>query len=229
MQPYVFPYIGYYQLLLSVEKLVMYDDVHFIKQGWINRNRILLNGKDFLFSVPIKDVSSNKLIKDTLIDNSKYVIWVKKFLTTLQQAYKKAPHFHSVFPLIESVFDQEYTSISELAVQSIHTTSRYIGINTRILPTSTIYRNQDLKGKERVIDICKKENAAIYINPSGGKELYSKDEFSQQGIELRFIQPKPLIYKQFNQAFVPWLSIIDVLMFNSQEEIFSFTHNYQLL
>jgi hypothetical protein len=229
MQPYIFPYIGYYQLIKAVDKIVMYDDVSFIKQGWINRNRILLNDRDFTFTVPLKDVSSNKLIKDTLIDSTKYSAWTKKLLATISQAYRRAPYFEEVYNLIESIVNSNNINISELAVHSLKVTSNYIGIETDIIHSSVIYNNQHLKGKERIIDICKQEKAEVYINAVGGQELYSKEEFKRNGIILKFISSKPILYKQYGNEFMPWLSIIDLMMFNKVEEVRDLVDSFELI
>lgn len=218
MQPYVFPYIGYFQLIHSVDKFVCYDDVTFIKQGWINRNRILLNNSDHIFTVPLKSASSYKTIKETEINSQLYPKWRDKFFKTIEQAYKRAPYCETVLPILHDVFDSEYSSISELAMNSIITVCAYLDIDKDTC-TSEVYNNTDLSAQERVLDICRQEQASQYINVQGGKELYSKEAFAKEGIELLFIVPQKVEYKQYNEEFTPWLSIIDVLMFNNKAEI----------
>lgn len=229
MQPYIFPYIGYFQLIEVADKFVVYDDVTFIKQGWINRNYLLLNGKKFLFTVPLKDISSNKLIKDTQIDDLKYPSWARKFLLTIEQAYKKAPFFSIVYDLLEATFKRDHNSISSLAAQSLINTSDYLGLKTAFINSSAIYRNEHLKGQERVLDICKAEGVDRYINVPGGQNLYSKEEFERNKMKLEFISSKEITYPQFNNSFIPWLSIIDVMMFNDVNKIHEFTKNYDLI
>lgn len=220
MQPYVFPYIGYIQLVAAVDKFVFYDDVSFIKQGWINRNNILLGGKAHLFTVPLEKASSFNLIKDTKLNQKFYPTWSKKFIMTLEQNYKKAPHYNAVMPMVKEVFFAENETISELAIQSVISTINYLGLKTEIVKSSTIYNNTHLNGQDRVLDICRKEHAKHYINPIGGQVLYSKDTFLEQNLKLNFIKSIPLSYEQ-NESndFVPFLSIIDTLMFNSPEQI----------
>lgn len=218
MQPYLFPYIGYFQLINSVDKFVIYKDVAFIKQGWINRNNILSAGKTSLFTVPLQDASSYKLIKDTRVNDDSFPKWKEKFYRTLEVNYAKAPYFSEIFALVKNVLDKETNSISELAEESVISVCSYLGMKTNFSDSAN-YQNGNLKGKDRVIDICKKENADIYINAIGGKELYSKDEFKENNIELFFLSPAKVPYKQLNDEFTPWLSIIDVLMFNSKEAI----------
>ena len=229
MQPYIFPYIGYFQLINSVDKFVVYDDVAYIKQGWINRNRILLNNEPHMFTVPLKNASSFTLIRETEINNNLFWQWKDKFLKTLIQAYRKAPYFETTYELIAGVFNHHYESISELASRSLTDTSRYMGIQTEFLFTSVSYSNSDLKAKDRVIDICKRESAAIYINPIGGRELYNKLDFEKEGLALQFVQTKSISYRQLNDKFVPWLSIIDLLMYNSKEQLQVFLKEYELV
>lgn len=230
MQPYLFPYIGYFQLLAAVDKFVIYDDVNFIKGGWINRNNVLINKKSNLFTVPLTKVSSYTLINETKINLKFYNIWKVKFLRSLEQSYKKAPHFTEVYNLIENVLEiKENDLISELAVNSIKEVSKYLQLGTEICETSEIYNNKTKSGQERVLDICGIEKASQYINPIGGIELYSKNTFKEKGIVLNFIKSKPIIYSQFDNDFSPWLSIIDVLMFNSIGEVNKMINQYDLV
>jgi hypothetical protein len=228
MQPYLFPYIGYFHLIDAADKFIFYDDVNFIKQGWINRNYILSDNKGFLFSVPVKDISSFRLINEVEINEKIFPHWKKKFLKTLELSYSKAPCFQPVFEMVQSVFDTAHTHVSKMAAQSIAEVCNFLGIETVVVASSSGYSNAHLKGKVRVLDICKKENATTYFNASGGQELYDKEEFSSEGIDLKFVKPLGKNYTQFNGEFVPWLSIIDVLMFNNVDECKVLLKNYEL-
>jgi hypothetical protein len=227
MQPYFLPYIGYFQLLNAVDKFVILDDVNFIKRGWINRNRILVNGKAHLFTIPLKEASQNKLIKD--IGISREANWRNKFLKTIEMNYKSAPFFDTVFPMINKIISSDETLISKFIIKGLIEIMEYLSIKTKLIRTSTIYENHHLKAVEKIIDICRKENATLYINPVGGLNLYSKERFEEDGIKLNFITARPITYKQFRNEFVPWLSIIDVLMFNSKESINEYLNNYEFL
>ena len=229
MQPYLFPYIGYYQLINAVDKFIIYNDVNFIKQGWLNRNSILINGKTYLFAVPLENQSSFSKINETLINQKLYPNWKKKFLKTIEQNYNKSPFFKEVFPMIKSVFDINTNNLSVLAENSLKMVSNYIGIPAVFEDSATIYQNQNLSSLYRVLDICKKENATVYINPIGGLELYSKKDFLEHNITLNFIKSNAINYKQFNHEFVPNLSIIDILMFNDINKIKGFLTNYELI
>lgn len=224
MQPYFLPYIGYFHLIKASNTFVFYDDVNFIKQGWISRNRILLNERDFVFNLEMKGASSFKKINTINVGNNR-----PKLLKTFEQAYKKAPFFKDVEPLLHSVFDNTENSLSQYIILSTHIVLRYLGINTKILISSEIEKSNELKGQEKVIAICKELGATHYINSIGGQNLYSKNDFANSGISLSFIQSGKIEYKQFDNEFIPWLSIIDVLMFNSVDEIHKMLDNYELI
>lgn len=228
MQPYLFPYLGYFQLINYADLFVIYEDVSYIKQGWINRNNILVNGKSHLFTVPVRDASSFKPIYQTLINIDKYPKWKSDFLRTLDLNYHKAPYFEAIIPVIKEVLHTEYTFVSELAVSSITAVCTYLGINTPFVG-SIVYRNGNLKGQDRIIDICRIEKSDVYVNAIGGIELYSRDEFKKHGLDLRFLKPVLFPYKQFDIGFVPMLSIIDVLMFNSAEESAEMLNQFELV
>lgn len=229
MQPYFFPYIGYFQLISAVDKFVAYDDVSYIRQGWINRNRILLGGKDHMVSVPLADASSYRTIRDTLIHKERYGAFKKRLSKTLLQAYGKAPFHEDVRELVQRVLDSEDVSVSRLAVNSLKSVCSYLSLQTSIVDTSLVYQNDHLHAQDRVLDICRKEGASGYVNPPGGTELYQKDIFAESGVELLFLKPKPLCYRQYDNEFVPWLSIIDVLMFNPAGAVRAMLGEYELV
>lgn len=228
MQPYVFPYIGYFQLIQAVDVFVFYDDVHFIKKGFINRNSILLNGIKYPFVIPCKSISQNKLIKDVELffdERSK-----QKFLKTLKQAYKRAPYYDLIFPLIKDfIVKNTSRTISEFAIESVKLVANYLQINTQWSISSLSYTDsRGLAKEERLIQIAKKVQATSYINTIGGKTLYSKTCFERAGLELHFIESEYIVYPQFCNEFVPWLSIIDVMMFQSKEDIGFLLQNYKI-
>lgn len=227
MQPYIFPYIGYFQLIKAVDKFVLYDDVNFINRGWINRNRILVNGKDSMFTIPLKDASQNKLINEIDVNWDKN--WKSKFLKTIEQSYKKAPFYSEVLLIIEKSIEADGGQFSKVIEQNLRLICEYLAIKTEIISSSSIYQNTDKKAQERILDICTQENANHYINPIGGLELYDKEVFTKENMVMNFMKSKSVEYTQFKNDFVPWLSIIDVLMFNSKAEINKFLDNYELV
>ncbi|SMO86595.1 WbqC-like protein family protein [Flavobacterium resistens] len=227
MQPYLFPYIGYFQLIKSADVFVVYDDVNFIKKGWINRNSILVNGVDFLFKVPLNEISQNKVINQVeVIENSN---WKKSLLKTITLAYKNAPFFTKVYPIFENIINQEEKNLSKFIIYSLREICSFLSIETNIIQSSDITKNNELKGQFKIIEICNKLNADSYVNAAGGMALYDKEIFLEHNIALNFIKSRPIVYTQFKNEFVPWLSIIDVMMFNSKEQINDFLNQYDLV
>lgn len=227
MQPYFFPYIGYWQLINAVDKYVLYDDVNFIKGGWINRNRILVNGKPQYFNVQMKGASSFRLINEIQINNSE--IYINKNIKTIYMAYHKAPYFEKINSLIEKILSNRTENLTEYVINSIKCISEYLDIKTEFIISSSLPKNNKIKGQDKIIDICKKLHADEYYNAIGGMELYSFDKFKENGIILSFVKTNDICYQQFNNEFVPNLSILDVMMFNSQEEIKRMLDDFTLI
>ena len=219
MQPYFFPYLAYFQLISAGDCFVFYDDVAFIKQGWINRNRILVNEAPIYFTVPLSKASSNISINKTFIHRDHYSIWKKKFLRTLKQHYADAPHLDNVFDLVQNVVAREPENIASLAIRSVELCSTYMGISTHFKISSQDFPNTGAHGVRRVLDICLNHQANVYINSIGGKSLYNKDDFNGEKIALFFLNPQLKAYPQARKEFFPGLSILDVLMNCSVDQI----------
>ena len=228
MQPYFMPYIGYFQLINSVDKFVIYDNIQYTKKGWINRNRILANGKDQLITLPIKKDSDYLNVVERELSES----WDKdksKMLNVIKASYNKAPYFQETFELISKCLNNPEANLFRFIYDSIVLINDHLEIKTPIIISSTIDADHTLKSQDKVLSLCKEQNADIYINSIGGIELYDKETFKQNNIKLNFIKSNPIQYKQFNNEFVSWLSIIDVLMFNSKEQIKEYLNNYTLI
>jgi hypothetical protein len=222
MQPYLFPYIGYYQLVYASDVFVIYDDVTFIKQSYINRNSILVNEKSQRFTLPIPGASSN-----TLIQNLSYTV-DKKILKTIQQAYRKAPFYNDVIGLISSVFTSEDRSVAKLNEKSLRLVFEYLGLEKKFVFASELVYGREVHRAERLVSLSKMFNCDHYINSPGGKELYEKQYFLDQGVKLDFIDSQITAYKQLSSEFVPHLSMIDILMNCSKEQIIQMLSNYRL-
>ena len=226
MQPYFFPYLGYWQLINAVDKYVVYDDVAFIKGGWINRNNILLNGKKFLITLPLDNPSSFRNINEiTLIKNE---IAVRKVLRTIESAYKKAPYFSIIMPIIEKLILNNST-IALLNYNAILEVNNYVGINTEIVLSSDLEKDNSLKAQDKVIHINKLLGSDTYINAIGGQNLYNEEEFKKNGLSLFFLKMGEVKYKQFGNEFIQGLSIIDVLMFNDIKTVKNYLDSYTLI
>lgn len=227
MQPYFMPYIGYFQLIAAVDTFIVYDNIKYTKKGWINRNRMLQNGKDVMFSLPLKsdsdslDVCERELAADFNRD---------KLLNQIKSAYRRAPCFAQTFPLVEQIVRYEEANLFRFLHHSIVKTCEHLGITTETSISSGIAIDHSLKGQDKVIALCEAVGASTYINTIGGMDMYSKETFREQGIELKFIKSRPFDYEQLGSEFVPWLSIIDVMMFNPIEVIRAcITNNYELI
>lgn len=229
MQPYFVPYLGYWQLLNAVDRYVIYDDVNFIKGGWINRNRILYQGKPKYFNVKMQGASSNRLINEVLVDPSEE--WRRSSLALLEQAYKKAPYFEQTKRLVERVLECTEPNLALFLYNSTACVCELLGIQTEIYLASELKMNRScgLHAQDRVIAVCKELGADTYYNAIGGQTLYSKEDFESNGIELKFLQANLQTYTQFEQEFVPGLSIIDVLMFNPLETVRAYLKQYRLI
>lgn len=227
MQPYFFPYLGYYQMLSAVDKFVLLDDVNFIMRGYINRNSILLNGQAHKFSIPLEKPSQNKLINETKLN---FLTKDKEnFLKTITMAYKKAPFFNDFYPVLENIVNNDENDLTKYLKYSFEKIKDYLQIDTEILLSSEIEKDNSLRAQDRIIEINKQLGSTQYINAIGGQELYNKADFTKNNIQLNFIKMSNIEYKQFNNEFVPNLSMIDVLMFNSKEKIKELLKQYELV
>jgi hypothetical protein len=228
MQPYFMPYIGYFQLINSVDKFIIYDNIQYTKKGWINRNRILVNGKDQLITLSIKKDSDYLSVVERKLSES----WGKdknKMLNIIKSSYNRAPYFQETFELISKCLNNSEVNLFNFIYNSIILINKYLEIKTPIIISSTIDIDHTLKSQDKVLSLCREQNADVYINSIGGVELYDKGIFKQNNIELNFIKTNPIQYKQFQNEFIPWLSIIDVMMFNSKEQIKEYLNKYTLI
>lgn len=216
MQPYFLPYIGYFQLIAAVDLFIVYDNIKFTKKGWINRNRMLLNNAATTFSIPIKGDSDFLDVKDRYLAPS---FDRKKLLNQIKAAYFRAPHFPEIFPLIEKTVTFDEQNLFRFIEHSIVQIADRLDIKTQIRTSSSLDLDHTKKGQDRVLDICQATGAKTYINSIGGVDLYSKDIFARNGIALSFLKSTLVEYPQYGDDFVPWLSIMDVMMFNSPESI----------
>jgi len=216
MQPYFLPYIGYFQLLRYVDIFIIYDNIKYTKKGWINRNRLLLNGVSATFSLPLKNDSDNLNIIDRELAAE---FDRRKLLNRFKNAYMRAPYFKEVFPTLERIILNPDNNLFNYIYISVVLLCERLDIDTKILISSKIPINHANKGQDKILAMCQSLSSGIYVNPIGGSELYSKEIFADHGIALKFIKPLPFSYPQLGNDFASWLSIIDVMMFNSTDYI----------
>lgn len=226
MQPYFMPYIGYFQLIKLVDKYVIYNDVNYIQRGWVARNNLLIGKKKQLFSICLQGASQNKHFTEIVIMDD-----FRKLVKTLAQNYVKAPYFHSAMTLMDAIFAFPEKRLDLFLANSIKQVLSYLNIQTELILSSDIPKDNSLKGEDKILAICKSLQADTYCNAIGGQTLYDKKRFADNGISLFFLKTnEDLFYPQFpGMQFVPNLSIIDVLMFNSPEEVNRLLDQYQFL
>jgi hypothetical protein len=211
MQPYFLPYAGYYQLIASVDLFVVYDNIKYTKKGWINRNRFLQNDTDALFTLPLSKDSDSLDIRDRkLIDSFDK----EKFLRKFEGAYKRAQYYEQTFKLLRHVVYFPRDNLFDYIHNSLVETCRYLDIGTKIIVSSEIDINHQLHAQDKVIALCNALGANEYVNAIGGIDLYSRERFQEDGIQLRFIQPRVREYAQNSSTHIPSLSIVDMMMFS---------------
>lgn len=174
----------------------------------------MLGGKLAWFTFPLRGASAYKKINEIHVQRDG--VWARKLLASVRQSYGSAPFFKQAYALLEGVVLSEESSLSELAQQSVMAVARYLGLETEFVVSTGRYGNEDLRGTDRVLDICRKERAAQYHNLPGGEALYSVDEFSSAGIKLNFVRPALTEYSRKGVPFTVGLSILDLLMFNDR-------------
>lgn len=228
MQPYFFPYIGYFQLINSADEFIIYDNIQYTKKGWINRNNLLLNGEKKLFSLPIKKDSDYLDVVDRTLSDS-WDVEKKKILNLIKLNYSKSPFFVRTYSLIEDCLNNTEKNLFRFLYNSLLKINEYLDIKTEIIISSNINIDHNLKSQDKVLALCKSRNADVYINAIGGIGLYDKNVFNYNGIDLKFIKTGIIEYNQFKNKFIPWLSIIDVMMFNDKRTIKEYLENYNLI
>lgn len=215
-QPYFLPYLGYWQLLAMVDCFVVYDNIEYTKKGWINRNRYLKDGAAEYFTVPLKKGSDFLTVAERQVaadfDRG-------KLLRTLAASYRRAPQFDEVFPLIERVVAAPLDNLFEFVQHSLTEVAGFLEIRTPMVVSSTIAIDHELRAEQKVLALCRALRADRYVNPIGGQALYSPAAFAAASIRLDFVRARPVEYPQLGKPFVPNLSILDVLMFNSKAAV----------
>jgi hypothetical protein len=227
MQPYLFPYLGYFQLIRAVDIFVILDTVQYIKQGWINRNYVLHQGQRKLFTLSLIRAGSFRPITDQrVLEESKNR---KKILNRITESYQEAPYFQEVYPLLERVIGSEEPRLDLCLRAGLRAACDYLEIPTPLILLSQVPLGAGTKGLDRLLALCRHFQATDYINSIGGLSLYPPARFNDAGIKLFFLKSRPVEYPQFGHPFVPQLSIIDLMMFNSRESLKALLEAYDLI
>lgn len=231
MQPYFLPYLGYISLIKNTDKFILFDTVQFIRHGWIERNRILKQTGGWQYiQVPLEKKQMSTIIKEVKINNQQK--WKEKILAQLQHYKKIAPYYYKTLQILEKVFSKEYESITKLNKDLLEEICKYLGISTPIF----IFSEMNLKIEEVnapdewALKICKALGGVEeYWNPLGGMNFFDRNKYEKENIKLYFQKINLHNYDQRKESFEEGLSIIDVLMFNSPEEINKMLDDYELL
>lgn len=227
MQPYLFPYLGYFQLIARSDRFVFLDDVQYIKRGWANRNRILFNGQPRWIRIPVESAPRHESFAQR-----RYIIDARvqrKILGSLWHAYRSAPHFERIYSLVKDILEFEDWSVSQFNIYQIRKILQEIGIKQPTACSSEQPQTRNKRGQDRILALCKAMDGDAYINLVGGINLYSYARFEDSGIELKFLIPRIKPYRQSGNEFVPDLSIIDVLMWCSVSEVREKLREYRLV
>ena len=227
IQPYFFHYLVYWQMFNAVDKCVLLDDVNYIKRGYINSNSILINGAANKFTIPLEKASQNKLINESKLIEDPF--WKEQFLRKVEMAYKKAPCFQDFFSILREIVLYDETDLVRYLKYSFEKVKDYLGLNTEILVSSEIEKNNFLKAEDRILEICRCLKTDVYINAIGGQSLYHRERFAEDNMELKFIKMGEYKYRQFSNAFIPNLSFIDVLFFNGIGTVKQLLDNFELI
>lgn len=227
MQPYLFPYLGYFQLISAVDTFILSDDLQYVKQSWINRNRVLINGQVQFITFPLKKDNYFRRINERVLSDD-FPLRMERMLKTLSQTYARAPCFKAAFPLIERIIRQPDTNLARYNEHSLREICKYLGIGTPLVRSSALAIDPALDAQSRVIESVRRLDGDAYINPIGGTSLYDFDYFEHNGIALNFLRMDDIRYCQYRDEFVPSLSIIDVMMFNDAAHIRELLSRYSL-
>jgi len=228
MQPYLFPYLGYFQLIARSDVFVLGDDLQYVKGSWINRNRVLANGQPKLITFPLRKANQFAPINQRWLCDE-FEQEAQKLLKTLELSYSRAPYKAETMALVREIFAHPERNLARFIENSIRRICAYLQIATPIRIGSELGLPARMDKQERVVTIAQKMTAELYINPIGGTALYCPGYFRSNGLVLRFLRMDDLSYPQFNHPFVPSLSIIDVLMFNSRSEAQALLRRFSLV
>lgn len=212
MQPYLFPYLGYYQLLHHADVFVLYDDAHFIQRGFINRNRLLANGRPQRFTIPVIGASQNRRIRELRFGDDR-----GKLAGSLRHHYAGTPEFARVLPLVESVLAEPERDVTQVCRASLQRVMDYLELPCAIRQSSELDYDRDADAAGKLASLCQTLGSNCYVNPVGGRDLYREADFRERGVTLSFLRMDAVTYPQAGGPFVPDLSIIDLLMWCTPE------------
>ena len=231
MQPYFFPWLGYFSLIKHADQFILFDPVQFIRHGWIERNRILKQNEGWLYiKVPLSRHPIQTLIKHVVIDDVQP--WRQKLLAQLVTYKKISRRYDEIYALIEVAIAPPFESIVELNRHTLQAVCRYLGFEKElpIWSQMNLTIEQPMAPDEWALNTCKAlGNVDEYWNPPGGQSFFVPTKYEQMGIKLRFHQQCLRPYHQRRETFESGLSIIDVIMLNTPEVVNAMLDEYALV
>jgi len=211
-QPGYLPWLGFFKKISSSDQFVFLDDVQFEKNGWHNRNKIRTSDGWIWLTVPTKAKFGMNL-NEIKIDNS--IDWEKKHKRAIEINYSKTPYFKNYWDELESIFNKKHELLIEFNLELIKFIMKNLQIKTPTIFSSEL--NIDGKSSERILNICNKLKSKIYLSGKLGKDYLNLDDFTSNGIEVKFQDYKHPTYEQRFDPFLPNMATID-LLFNKGDQ-----------
>jgi len=229
MQPYFFPYIGYFDLLCNVDLFIVYDTVQYIRRGWIHRNRVLQHNKigwQYIIMPTNKAAQKTPINEIQVLQNNN---WKYRILGQLEHYEKHAPYAMETIEFAKKCLEVNEVSISRLNVNILHQCADLLNIGFEYKLCSELNIELDSVGnaEEKILYLCEFLGASEYVNLIGGVDLYHEDSFKDRNIKLTFRNTPTWIYETTPYEFEPNLSIIDVLMWNRPDKIKEYLNKYR--
>lgn len=220
MQPYFFPYLGYFELIQKTDRWVVFDTVQYNARSWMNRNRILhpIEGTQYI-GVPVRHAPKGTPIREIrLIDKAAAE---RRVLGQLAHYRRHAPYYEAVTGLVGGTFAVASDRLVDVNLAGLSAVCRYLAVPFTWQLCSDLRINGADIGHAGAwaLAIARHLDASRYINPPGGRILFRPEEWREAGIELRFTEPPTLRYSCAPYEFVEHLSILDVLMWMSPDKV----------
>ena len=229
MQPYFFPHMGYYSLIHHVDRWIFFDTVQYIRRGWINRNRILKPQEGWQYiQVPVRKHAREMPIKDVRVSDAND--WRGRAFRQLEHYQKIAPYYEDVTEFLRDALENDLSSLAELNAHLIAKTFAYLALpfEYEMFSAMDLRLGEVAAPGDWALEISRELEASEYINPPGGREIFDKERFAAASIQLQFLTANPAEYSQRRREFIPGLSILDVMMFNSRDEIHGMLNDFEL-
>lgn len=227
MQPYPFPYIGYFELMTRVDRWIAFDIVQYNRRSWMNRNRILHPTEGWqYFCIPVEKAPHGTPLSAIRLADARAA--ERRLLAQLEHYRRHAPHFRLVIDLVRDAFARPGTdTLVGFNLASLTATAERLEIP--FTPERCSQLDLELDGVDHpgqwALLISTQLGANAYLNPPGGRAIFRPDEWKAAGIALAFAEMNELHYDCRPYTFEPHLSILDVLMWCGATGIKTYLRN----